>query len=234
VAQLPLALALADHARFDTFLVGANAAALQHVRAVAEGAGDTLWLWGPPGSGKTHLLQAASRAATEAGRRAMYVPLAAAHAADPAILRELESVDVLALDDVERVAGDAAWEAPLFVILDEFLGRRGGLLLAADAAAGAAGFLLPDLASRAAGAVSYRLKPLADADRAAALCRQAAARGLELEPAVAEYLLHRVDRDMRALGQWLDRLDRASLAEQRRLTIPFIRGLLARESADAE
>jgi DnaA family protein len=164
----------------------------------------------------------------------MYVPLAAERGAGPAILAGLETVDLLALDELERVAGDAEWERALFVILNEFLGRCGGLLLAATVAAAGSGLQLPDLASRAAGAVSYRLQPLDDADRALALLKHAQARGLDLDRAAAEYLLHRVDRDMTALGRWLAKLDRASLIEQRKITIPFIRGLLAAGSVDDE
>jgi DnaA-homolog protein len=224
VAQLPLKLALPDYARFATFVAGSNGPAVEHVRVVATAGGDTLWLWGAAGSGKTHLLQAACRAATDAGRRAMYVALADV---EPDMLAGLETVELLALDGVQRAAGNGEWEAALFVVLNEFLQRRGGLLLAADVSASGAGFRLHDLASRAAGAVSYRLQPLDDAERAAALRLHAAARGLELEPAAADYLLKRVERGMPALTAWLERLDRESLAEQRRITIPFIRERLA-------
>ncbi len=229
MAQLPLKLMLADHASFATFVAGDNAAAVQHARAVAAGTADTLWLWGSAGCGKSHLLQAACRAATAGGRRAIYVALGSAA---PDILAGLEELDVVALDEVERVAGSEAWERPLFGLLNEFLGRRGGLLLAATTSPAGAGFGLADLASRAAGAVGYRLKPLGDSERALAVRLHAEARGLELEPAAVEYLLRRVDRDMRVLTGWLDRLDRASLIEQRRLTIPFIRERLAESAGE--
>jgi DnaA family protein len=224
VAQLPLKLALPDYARFATFVAGGNGPAVEHARAVATAGGDTLWLWGAAGCGKTHLLQAACRAATDAGRRAMYLSLTDA---EPDMLAGLETVELLALDGVQRAAGDGAWEAALFVVLNEFLQRRGGLLLASEVSASGAGFRLHDLASRAAGAVSYRLQALDDAGRAAALRRHAGARGIELEPAAADYLLKRVERGMPALTAWLERLDRESLAEQRRITIPFIRERLA-------
>jgi DnaA-homolog protein len=220
MAQLPLSLAIGEHASFATFVAGENDAAVRHVQAVARGVGETLWLWGGAGSGKSHLLKAACGAAAADGRRAMYVPLAAA---EPDILTGLEQLDLLALDDVDAVAGVEAWEAALFAILNEFLARRGSLLLAASAGAPAAGFELADLRSRAAGAVGYKLKPLDDRDRALAVRLHAQARGIDLDPAAADYLLRRVDRDMRALTAWLDRLDRDSLVEQRRLTIPFIR-----------
>jgi DnaA-homolog protein len=226
LAQLPLALTLDDHASFETFVSGGNAAAVDHVRSLASSGADTVWLWGAAGAGKSHLLQAACRAATVADRRAMYVPLPAA---SPAILADLEQLDLLAIDDVHAIAGDLAWEQPLFVILNAFLARRGALLLAAHLPAARCGFRGADLESRGAGAVTYRLAPLADEERAAALRRHAAARGLELDAAAAEFLLKRVARDMTALTKWLARLDRASLSAQRRLTIPFIREQLGGE-----
>jgi DnaA family protein len=228
-AQLPLALEIADHARFDTFVGAANGPAVEHVRAVASGRADILWLWGATGAGKTHLLQAACRAAAAAERRAMYVPLELG--LEPEILAGLDAVDLLALDGVDGLAGAADWERALFVLLNGVAERRGGLLLAARVAPAAAGFQLRDLASRAGGAVGYRLKPLDDEERLIALCGHAAARGLEVERAAAEYLLARVDRDMAEVGVWLERLDRASLAEQRKITIPFIRELLAGRGA---
>ena len=227
MGQLPLALGLADHARFETFVDGANGAAVRHARAVADGAPDTVWISGPHASGKTHLLQAACRSASLAGRRAMYVALLEEHAAEPEILAGLEGVELLALDRVDAVARDAAWERQLFVLFNEMAAKRGGLLLAALVPPVAAGFDLRDLASRAAGAVAYRLQPLAHSERVDALLLHAEARGLDLERGAAEYLLDRVDRDMVGLERWLDRLDRASLAEHRKLTIPFIRDLLS-------
>jgi DnaA-homolog protein len=227
MGQLPLSLGLADHARFETFVDGANAAAGRHVRELADGAPDVVWISGPHASGKTHLLQAACRGASLVGRRAMYVALLDEHAAEPEILAGLEGVDLLALDRVDAVARDPAWERQLFVLFNEVAAKRGGLLLAALVPPTAAGFELRDLASRAAGAVAYRLQPLAHSERVDALLLHAEARGLDLERGAAEYLLDRVDRDMAGLQRWLDRLDRASLAEHRKLTIPFIRELLA-------
>ncbi|HUL80524.1 MAG TPA: DnaA regulatory inactivator Hda [Gammaproteobacteria bacterium] len=229
MGQLPLALALADHARFETFVGGSNAAAVRHARALADGEPGIVWVSGPAASGKTHLLQAACRNAAQAGRRAMYLALLDEHAAEPAILSGLDGLDLLALDHVEVVARDAAWERQLFLLFNEIAAKPGGLLLASRAPAVASGFELRDLASRAAGAIAYRLQPLVHGERVDALLVHARARGLELERGAAEYLLDRVDRDMATLGRWLDRLDRESLVEQRRITIPFIR---ARLSAD--
>jgi DnaA family protein len=225
-AQLPLDFAPAPAARFATFVSGPNYAAAEHAAALAARGGGVLWLYGSDGTGKSHLLQAACAAAAERGRRAMYVPLAAVEAIGPAALAELEALDLLALDDVDRVAGDAAWERRLFEVFNDNAARGAGLMLGARIAPRALGFSLPDLASRAAGAVVYRLQPLADEERALALIAHARARGIELERAAADYLLASVARDMHALLSWLERFDRESLAARKRLSIPFIRELL--------
>lgn len=224
--QLPLDFAPAPAARFATFVEGPNRAAVEHAAALAAGRAGAVWLWGASGTGKSHLLQAACAEAAAHGRRAMYVPLAAAEAAAPELLADLEALDLLALDDLERVAGDAAWERRLFAVFNDAAARGASLLLAANAAPRAVGFALPDLASRAGGAAVYHLQPLTDAERAQALIAHADARGIAFEPAAADYLLTRVARDMHALTSLLERFDRASLAERKRLTISFIRELL--------
>lgn len=230
MTQLALELKLDAAARFATFEPGPNAALLRHLQsvAVAEGAGELVWIFGRPSTGKTHLLQAACHAAGAAGRSAMYVPCGAAGVQEPAVLAGLEALDLLALDQLERVAGDARWERGLFGLLEARLLSAQTLLLAARSAPAAVGFALADLRSRAAAAAVYRLEPLGEEQRLEALRLHAAGRGIELEPVVAQYLLHRVGREMADLTRWLDCLDSASLRAQRRLTVPFVRELLER------
>lgn len=229
--QLPLPLRLETFAHFETFVGTANASAAAHVAELAAGRRrDVVWLGGAPGSGRSHLLQAACRRAGRHARRAMYVPLGGSAQWSPEVLAGLESVELVAVDDVDAVARDAEWERALFALLEAFGSGKGALLLAAGASPRAAGFALADLASRAAGGVVYRLEHLHDAGLREALIAHARFRGLELEPAVADYLLNRVARDMRALCGWLERLDRAALVARRRITIPLIRETLELES----
>jgi DnaA-homolog protein len=226
MAQLPLPLPLASDATFATFVPAGASAVLRHAEQVALGPSAPLWLWGGHGSGRSHLLQAACRAADAAGRRAMYLPLGLEETADPALLEGLESVECVALDNLEHAIGDLRWETALFTVLDAAQTQERSLLIAAAAPPAACAWRLADLGSRAAAAIVYRLEPLNDRERLDALARHAAHRGLELGEPVSRYLLERVGRDMRTLCGWLDRLDRASLAAQRRLTIPFVRELL--------
>lgn len=223
-AQLPLALELKPHASFDSLIAGPNDAAIEHVRRVAAGARrESVWIYGSPNTGKSHLLAAACRAASDASLRPIY--LALDPAGDPAMLAQLDDVDVIALDDIHCVAGVPAWENALFAVFDARL-QRGGLVVAAGSAPRECGFGLADLASRAAAAAIYRLGYLGDSDLQTAVIGHATRRGLGLEPAEAAYLLQRVSRDLGELTACLDRIDRYSLAAQRRITIPLLREVI--------
>jgi DnaA family protein len=156
----------------------------------------------------------------------MYLPLGAGADIGPELLADLDTLDFLALDQVGAVTGLPEWESRLFAVLNGFQSRERCLLMAADKAPAALGFALPDLASRAAGAVVYRLQPLGEKDQILALGLHARHRGLTLDAPAARFLQLRVARDMPALCEWLDRLDAASLAAQRRITVPFIREAL--------
>ncbi len=228
--QLPLAVGPPDHAVFASFLPGPNAAllhALQDIARVRSRA--LLWLWGPPGSGRSHLLQATVSEAAAQGQRAVCLSLAPEAGLAPAALSGMETLDLVCLDDIDCVAGDAAWERALFTLYEALRERSARLVVAAAAAPLHVAFKLPDLVSRFSSGATFRMRPLSDEDKLAALRQRSAWRGMDLPEETAAFLLRHVPRDMASLFTLLDRLDRAALAAQKRLTIPFVRHLLAAE-----
>ncbi len=229
--QLPLGVRLRDAATFAAFEPGLNGAALRWLQARVASGADRGWLWGAQGSGRTHLLEAVCHAAMENGQRAICLSPELV-AEDPvAVLQGLEQCRVVALDDCGRLAGKRSVELALFDLCNGLAERGGVLLLAADAAPLSYAWSLADLASRLAAAAVFRLQPLDDAGKIAALQRRARLRGLELPGATARFILSRADRSPEALFGLLDELDLASLSAQRRLTIPFVRDLLHKRSA---
>jgi DnaA family protein len=225
-AQLPLALRWPHHRRFEHFLPGDNAAALAAVQTLAQMPGAPwVYLHGPFGSGRSHLLLAACQAAGAAGRRAQYLPLAAIDDA-VAALRGATGSEWLALDDLGSLAGERDAEHALFDLYNRTRAEDAALLFAAEAAPAQLGLGLPDLRSRLGACTQFTLKPLDDAERRQVLKAQAGLRGIELDDHVLDWLFARHTRDLGALLDLLDRLDQASLAAQRRVTIPFLRNLL--------
>lgn len=220
--QLPLSLRAPPDQRLEAFL--GNDPARDAVRAAARGEGpDWLFLAGPAGSGKTHLLLAACAEAAARGRRAAYLPLAAFAGRLADALAQQEGADLLCLDGLEAIAGGHEDEVALFHFHNR--ARAGGaiVLYAARGNPAAIGLGLPDLVTRLGQCVRFNLAPLDEHGRRELLRQRAARRGLELDEAVLDFLLRRVDRDLASLTRLLDTLDRASLAAQRRITIPFLK-----------
>ncbi len=230
--QLPLGVQLGVSLRFDTFAEGANGEAVAALRRLADGTTRApVWVYGPAGAGKSHLLQAACAAAGDAGRASAWLPLAQVRAEGPALLDGFERLDLVALDDVDAVTGDAAWEAALFTLYNGLAEQGGRLAISAAGSPAATAVRLPDLASRFGACEVYQLEPLAESEQPAALRRRAERRGLELPDETLGFLTRRAPRDFATLCRMLDLLDTESLAAQRRLTVPFVRDWLARGDA---
>lgn len=196
--QLPLEISPPAEPAFDNFIAGANAEALERVRALAAGTlrETIVYLWGEPGSGRSHLLRAAARA----------------------------NPGLVAADDVESL--DPAAQQALFIAINA--ARDGQASVLAAGAAPPAGLALrEDLRTRLAWGLVYQLKPLSDAEKALHLRAEAARRGLRLSDEVVWYLLHHLPRDVPSLNAVLDRLDRHSLARQRAVTLPLVREALS-------
>lgn len=224
--QLPLGVQLRATAVFTSYAPGRNVAALAAVKhVVSAGAGAPLWLWGAAGSGKTHLLQSALAAWDEANGAAAYLPLALP-GLQASMLAGLENFGLLALDELDAVAGNTAMETALFHLWNGLLERGACVLLAARQPPAGVGIRLPDLASRFASSLVMQLQAPDDTELAEVLRVMAVQRGLDLGPGVAAFLLRRVRRDTHQLTVLMERLDAAALAAQRALTVPFVREVI--------
>lgn len=226
-AQLPLALRWPAHQRFAGFVAGPNGVALDLVRSASRG-GDAAWLYlsGAPGSGRTHLLVAACAAASADGRSAQYLPLSALRVARAHAIRGFGGSDLLAIDDLDAIAGDRDAEHALFDLYNRCRAEHSTLLFAAGMPASQLGITLPDLVSRLSACTQVLLKPLDEVERRALLRDRARERGIELDDAALDWLFTRRKRDLATLFDLLDRIDRASLAAKRRVTVPFLRTLV--------
>lgn len=230
--QLSLGVILNDDATFENFYAPSqsqNAQVVSLLRKQVELNGEPLiYLWGGDGSGLSHLLQAGCHFAQAKGMSIQYLPLAdLVDYASIELFSDLDHLDYLALDDIQAIAGRRDWEQALFHLYNALRDNGKRMLIAARGSAHDLPFKLEDLRSRLQWGLTYHVDQLNDADKKVALQVRAKARGLELSDEVAHYLLQRLPRDMHQLFAQLHRLDCASLAEQRKLTIPFVKKVLS-------
>lgn len=232
--QLHLPLELVREPTLAEFLPGPNAEAVALVEGMASGAGEPfLFLFGRAGTGKTHLLQAACLAAVHQGRQSHFVPLGTA-GLKPRVLDDLERLDLVAVDDVQAIAGDAVWERALFDLFNRIREQGRRLLAAAAAAPDDLPLNLPDLRSRLQWGPRYCMLPLTDAESERLLSEAARRRGLALNGEQTGYIMKNHARDPASLLDLIVRIDSLSLREQRPATLPLIRRALRGDGFSGE
>lgn len=227
--QMVFALSGDDKASFDNYWVGDNAELLTAMRATVQtGEPKVVYFYGPSGAGKSHLLFASLRFAAQQGVDCSYLSLS-----DPRVsLAMLEAVDVhhaVCIDDAQLWAGDEQRERALFTLFEQIKFAGGQLIVSAKQPPDLSGFVINDLVSRLSSGLIYALHRLDEEQQFNALKMRAECRGLAISDESVRYLLSRATRDTSELFSVLDKIDRASLVEKRRITIPFLQTLLKKQ-----
>ena len=220
--QIALPIGVESTRTFDTFVAGMNAAAIEHLRALGAPAAP-VYLWGPAGSGKTHLLRAtAERLRAQGGRVAWF------EAAQALPWQPEANAALIVLDDCDAL--DAAQQHAAFALFVEAAGS-GTPIIAAGRVPPVDLPLREDLRTRLGWGHVFSIQPLSDAEARAALRREADRRGLFLPDEVMDYLLTRFARDLKHLNRMLDALDAYALLHKRAPTLPLLRRMLADDDA---
>jgi DnaA-homolog protein len=220
--QIPLAIGPDPARSFESFLAGGNWAALEHLLRLGPLSAPT-YLWGPTGSGKSHLLGALAAAWQAAGARVGWF--------SPATTGAWSFDDgcrLVVLDDCEAL--DAARQQDAFALFVEAT-SAGVPVVAAGALPPVDLPLRDDLRSRLGWGVVFALQPLSEADARAVLRREADRRGIFLSDEVMDYLLNRFTRDLTHLTALLARLDEFALSTKRTVTVTLLRQMLAEDAA---
>lgn len=218
--QLLLDIAADAPPTLENFLSGRNAELLHALRTILQGGvGERfIYIWGEPGSGRSHLLHAWIHAAQQGGLPAIYV--------QGEVPAQWEGGGLVAVDDVDRLGQEG--QIALFHLYNR-LKEAGGALLVSGPVAPAGLDIRPDLLTRLGWGLVYQVHGLNDDEKALALQAHARERGFILPQEVLDYLLRHWRRDLPSLMAVLDALDRYTLEQQRPVTVPLLRQLLQLE-----
>lgn len=185
------------------------------------------YFWGEKGCGKSHLLQASCHHLGVKGEPCAYLPLQEFITMDPAILDNLEYLSLIAIDDVEQLAGNVAWEEALFHCYNKVLAQeKTRLIMAASQPLARLNIHLPDLQSRLSASMVFHIAALDETACLSLLKKHAYDRGLHFPEDVSHFLIRRFPRNPGQLLEIFEKLDQAVWKEQHRLTIPFVKKTL--------
>lgn len=226
--QLPFDFSASEQYTFDNFLVSSkNEELLSQLKQFDNASEAVTFLWGARGVGKSHLLQAlCNDNEINDSLQSLYLPMEKIKVFGPDVFGSLHHMELICIDDFDLVTGDKEWEESLFEFFNR--SREAGVKLVVSAVNSPRGldFALPDLASRMSWGVIYQLHELDDEEKLMALDARANDRHMPLTSDVLNYIYQRHSRELQSLLEILDKLDELSLAEKRRLTIPFVRQVM--------
>ena len=224
--QLPLGFETSELFTFESFIAGNNSVAAGLAQQLASGAGEKqLYFWGETGLGKSHLLQACCNLAAKNKKTVCYLTQTEIAGQSTDMFDGLEQLQLICLDDIETWLLDASWETALFNLINRVRENNSCLIMASAHPPEEAFVKLPDLRSRLSWGPVFQLQNLSDKEKFQALHYRAKQSGLELPENVADYLMQRYPRDMFGLFERLAVLDKASMAMQRKLTIPLVKSV---------
>lgn len=230
--QIPLQFEFRANQTFTNFFPGSNQEIIGHLQDCVAGVGEQfLFLWGQSGQGKSHLLQACCREAQRQHSSSFYFAFDPAELPEPAMLAGLDEIDVVCFDNFEHIASQHNWELAFFHFYNRHREHGRRLILSAACPPSELPIQLPDLKTRLNWGLTLKIQPLTDSDRITALCFKADQLGFELTAQAGRFLLTHYDRDMASLWILLDKLDKASLAAKRKLTVPFLKKILSEDHA---
>lgn len=236
--QLVLPLQIKPLYRFDNLIVHeGNELAVSTITSVylkKDNLLPNLFLYGPGGTGKTHVLVALA----EALRSHMPVTFISAHRLSKPqtgeeanksddqtkiFLNDPQPVTAFIIDDVQEIAAEYA--STLWNISNKLTTAGLPLILSSIVSPRE---LFEDnlhLRSRVASGLVLRLDNPSDSERMLVLDKIARDRNVRLPPEVARYLVNHKSRGIRDLTNILESLDVCALTKGRRITLPFIREL---------
>lgn len=236
--QIPLDLGWAQAHSLTDFAPGQNQALLSWLQAWPSGAqaGAPAYLWGPSGCGKTHLLHGLAGRALVQGWHVMWLGRRGFQTWDA---EDADAPSLILLDDCQDLDEQQQhWAFNLFIecasVNSPSVGEQGSAC-AAMAIVGA-GRVPPvdlpvrdDLRTRLGWGLVFAVEPLNEEGVCQALLQECQRRGVRVAEGVVPYLITHFSRDLGFLMSLIDRLDRYALAQQRALTVPLLKQMLAQE-----
>jgi DnaA family protein len=212
----------------ESFLTGDNQDLIKLIKLISnKEENHRLYLWGESGTGKSHLLQAACKQAADNELHVAYIPLKQISELSAEMLHDLGELDLVCVDDLECVAGQIEWQQGLTWLYNELRDNNHSMIISGNKSPTNIKLEVEDIKSRLGWDQVVQVKSPSDELKIEILKQKANARSFELSDEVIEFLIRRVERDLGSLIDILDKIDHASLAEKRKITIPFVKELIS-------
>jgi DnaA family protein len=225
--QLILKLQPDTSSVFENYYTGKNEPLINEISSVEKISSlQQVFIWGGKNLGKSHLLQATCSRFSSEGRNSVYLPMKEIKLHNTSIIDGLESISLICIDDISEICGNRKWELAVFNLINSVRATKNCILISSDQAPDHLKITLADLKSRFSWGPVYKLQELNDAQQVDAIALRASFLGFDLPKESAKFLQNHLKRDMQHLSNAVLSLEKETLVQQRKITIPFIKSVL--------
>jgi len=219
--QIPFSFPKFDFNKFDFFhsnIVNRETIALIDNLFKFNYKDNRIYLWGPSAVGKTHILIATIKKFLNLNKEVIDLSFI-----DHNDTFDLGSIDLFFLDDIERA--DDKIQNNLFNIFNMSENENATILITGSLPPNQMS-LRPDLRTRLAQCLVLNLKELEDEEKKDVLLKRSYFMGINLKLEIIDYLLKNYNRNMHELIKLIEKIDKESIIQKKRITIPFIKSYL--------
>jgi len=227
--QLPLQFEFQSNQNFNTFYPGGNEEIINHLQHIFNNNEQQIFLWGEAGTGKTHLLQAICQESNQQNKTSFYFSFRKT-LPNSEMLNGLENFDLVCLDNIELIAQNPDWEQAFFNFFNLHRDNNKQLIISAHCPPKYLPFQLPDLKTRMGWGLTLKIAPLTDEQLLNALIYKANDLGFEIPVNVGRFLIAHYAKDLPSIWMLLDKINHATLAAKRKLTIPFLKQIMSEQN----
>lgn len=225
--QFPVQFEFQSNQHFSTFYPGNNQEPVNHLQKICSSKEQQTFLWGEAGTGKTHLLQATIQEANVNNKTSFYFSFDSKTLPNPSLFDGLENIDIVCLDNIDQIVDNKEWEHAFFNFYNLHRDGNKKLIISASCPPKYLAIQLPDLKTRMSWGVTFKLKALTDEQQLNALIYKAHDLGFNIPINVGQFLMIHYARDLPSVWALLDKIDQATLAAKRKLTIPFLKQIMS-------
>ena len=231
--QLSLNVKLDDSVSLEKFIkCESNNSSLEFLKSsISEDSISNLfYIWGSEGVGKSYIMQALNREFTNLDKKSLHLSLGNSKITSHEIFQNLESLDVLLIEKIEKLPMDKAWEMQIFSLINDALSGNTKIYISSNKVSKDLEIELKDLKSRLSYFTAIEIPEITQAEKIEALSQSSKRRGISLDKKTTQYIINHTSRSLSDLLKLIDDLDGYALKKQKKDTAALVRELLLSRS----
>ena len=187
---------------------------------------NTLYLYGPKGCGKTHLLHGICHLANQKQLSSIYLDAKSITEENIIRLEDMQYLEVICIDNIEYISQKKQWEIAFFNLFNRAYTQGTNLIMTSSQKPKQLNINLPDLLSRIQWVLAFKIHDLKDDDILKALKNKCKQQGLQISEETLKFMILRLTRNINDLTIAITRLTNLAITTKRRLTIPFVKKVM--------